>query len=783
MVRTENLRRYLNCRLALTTLYPEEWECYDRYLPPSADSCKWASSLLAGPKYQFVHGKPGSGKSTLLSHLWRTAKVAENSVVLYFYFDKYNRCRLSGLDLMTSFLSQLLFKRPSAFENKYVVSVYEWMGIPSKWSFADLWTLFRAVLQTITDTETICLIDAVDEGDETVQPIISCIMRLHNQIKTSYRFILAGRDPSCANSLLISGLAHVIDLDHHAEMAAEKEKLVQRHMESSGMAATTANSPTAPLEHPILFVHLLIKATEYLDSPLLDDVSDLNGLYSRWISHIDSNISDDDRSWCSIALAWMLFATFPLTANELAVAIALESNAASTDLKEIMEFARKDLANDLRRIFGPLLMIVDDKLYFVHRTLRDFLLDGSAIATLSNDGRLPFNLDTLQDGRKVHSRLAKTCLRLVALDGLEEDQSSVCLPPISDFTSRQRPSKVYTAFLNYAVYHWVTHTRHVQDSDDELIDRVLSFLKDYSLIRRWSRSYCAILEQENGEVEEQSEEDLVQSFWDPESPIEIAVSNSLPKIVEKLLKKEQVSEGLLMKAASARSGAETVRLILQFWLDSDAPDDIPFSDVLKSACSWGFSSTVGVMLEFWKQNKDARGMKLDLAETLMMTVVYGYIGIVRKLLDVGADNGKYDSPVNGYTPLMRACIFGHDLLIEELINRGHDAGACTAPMGGEQLPSSYRTALSVAAEFGHLAAVKSMLTVGKCSVDTGTIESDEHARMSRTPLSLAAQMGHIDIVEELIRCGADVKLPCPTAEAHYTALHYAVQYAVEFTGK
>ena len=142
---------------------------------------------------------------------------------------------------------------------------------------------------------------------------------------------------------------------------------------------------------------------------------------------------------------------------------------------------------------------------------------------------------------------------------------------------------------------------------------------------------------------------------------------------------------------------------------------------------------------------------------LMAASQFGYIAIVRLLLEKGADVG-YVSPMTGETALHLATRSGHTVVLRELIHHG-------ANVHVQGKKGSGQTALLMAAEYGYVDTAKLLLEKGS-SVNF----RDESGY---TALHWAAREGHLEMVRLLLKRGAAVN---PQDRKSCTPLYLAVKH-------
>jgi ankyrin repeat protein len=134
----------------------------------------------------------------------------------------------------------------------------------------------------------------------------------------------------------------------------------------------------------------------------------------------------------------------------------------------------------------------------------------------------------------------------------------------------------------------------------------------------------------------------------------------------------------------------------------------------------------------------------------------------RRLMKQWRERG-YGMLATGRTPLHAACLVGELTLIKELVETG--IVYVNATVSSQEVDNV--TPLHLAAEMGHIRAVRLLLKMG----------ANINAQFSsgQTPLMSACMSGHVDVVAELLKSGADVTLKM---EGH-TALHIALKQSAQ----
>jgi hypothetical protein len=133
---------------------------------------------------------------------------------------------------------------------------------------------------------------------------------------------------------------------------------------------------------------------------------------------------------------------------------------------------------------------------------------------------------------------------------------------------------------------------------------------------------------------------------------------------------------------------------------------------------------------------------------LFIAASKGYVGIVRELINAGADLNIHNK--DGSSPLFIAASNGHIETVRILLEKGANPNTSHSSGWTPLLSATYN---------GHTEVVRTLLEKGA---------NPNHSRSNGwTPLHLAAKMGYVEIVKELINAGANVNLPNKDGKTAY----------------
>lgn len=262
------------------------------------------------------------------------------------------------------------------------------------------------------------------------------------------------------------------------------------------------------------------------------------------------------------------------------------------------------------------------------------------------------------------------------------------------------------------------------------------------------------------------------------TPLILAATAGHEKVVEALIncgaeleaQSERTKDTPLSLACSG-GRYEVVELLLKVGANKEHRNVSDYTP-LSLAASGGYVNIIKLLLNNGAEINSRTGSKLGISP-LMLAAMNGHTAAVRLLLDMGSDiNAQIETNRNtaltlacfqgrhevvsllldrkanvehraktGLTPLMEAASGGYIEVGRVLLDKGADVNA--APV-----PSSRDTALTIAADKGHLKFVD-LLLARSAAVEVKN-------KKGNSPLWLAANGGHLGVVEALFNSTADI---------------------------
>jgi hypothetical protein len=400
------------------------------------------------------------------------------------------------------------------------------------------------------------------------------------------------------------------------------------------------------MEHrTYLWLHLAIDdiRTTFKDSlrPAEDLITlippSVNTAYEKILCRVPAGLMDRVKKVLEIIVA----ARRPLTIQEMAMALGIATSSGSQTTKQ----AGLDpigLDGKLRRWCGLFVFTNNSKIYLIHQTAREFLIEKK----ISNNPTSAY-WNSLTDAE---DQMANICLRYLLMEDSEYDEGE------SGFFRG--------SFLEYSATHWPDHVRNMAlTSIQQETDRV-------------HRLYDT-----NGNAFGM----WFPIFWNAIRPYEITPVMSTLHLAAFNGHKQEVNSILgLDKSdintpddtrtypviwASLNGHDRTVELLLEQGADANAQGGF-FGNALQAACDGGHDKIAQMLLD---RGADINAQGGEYGNALQAACFGGHDKIAQMLLERGADinaeGGEYGNA------LQAACYRGHDKIALMLLERGADANA------------------------------------------------------------------------------------------------------------
>ncbi len=755
----------------------------------------------------WVSAGPGCGKSVLSRCLIDERHVcpsARASTLCYFFFRDGQAERERGANALKAISHQLLKQHPRSNLMKYWLPRFEAHGDKLGGMFSELWNSMLETLSDPTTGEVVWILDALDECAEFERTrLLDCLTEIYsseacqNDKNIKLKILITSRQYHDIEVRFrrLEGMAGYIQLDgdEKSEEISQEINLVIEDSVPRVASSLSENDQAKVIAHlrstphrTYLWLHLMLKEIEHkvvaygTERRLASIINRLpKSVYDAYEQILKRS---EEPELARKILQIVIAAERALTVSEMNVALALALQGGCSSYDELDCPCDQEFKSNVKQICGLFVSIVDQKVYLLHQTAREFLICQPELASQGWQHSL-----NLESG---HSLLFRICVHLLCFSDFE-------YPPwksedLEGGTIYNRNNKFLRwvdghVLLRYAAEDWMEHYHQMHEKfDDDLIEAGLELcntsLKKF--VTWWGIYYNYTEHGENihvacrvgwhAVVERMLNNGVdvnLRTHHSEECPLHAAVCSDNNYAVVKLLldrgadvnAENDERERPLHKACWG-DAIRVAKLLLDSGADVDAVSRS--GTALHDACSIGNEEMVQLLL--------GRGAKVNLGDSgkglmkfpLVEACRGGHIMIAQDLINHGADINAVDFHV---TALAAACSKGHEAIARLLLQKGADIEA-VGRNGGF-------TALVAACSGGHESIVRLLL-------DSGAQASKQvpyGSQLEMTPLHLVAWEGSVKVAQLLIDYGADVNTQDDEIGTPLVLAAYQGQYSmVEF---
>ncbi|KAK7979868.1 oxidoreductase [Apiospora arundinis] len=341
-----------------------------------------------------ISADPGCGKSVLARFLIdeQLPSTSPNATICYFFFKDQTQNTLQ--QALCAVVHQLLKQHPSLIKlNKDGQSVTR--------SMTSLWQLFISIVSTPEAGQVICIFDALDECQDKDRRMLARFVRefLSGDDETfnsaTFKMVLTTRPYESIISCFgaIQGGFPTIRIPGESDLSTISEEInivVKYRVKDLSQHLGLKDSLTAHLEQRLLEIRHRTYLWIYLVFDYLEDRSfkKTDKGIDEALKTLPTSVEDayegilqraQDKEFAFRVFCFVLAAERPITLEEMNEAINTKPNTRSAnelDLESLDDFQRT-----IRRQCGLMLSVYENKVYFLHQTVREFLLPTATSST------------------------------------------------------------------------------------------------------------------------------------------------------------------------------------------------------------------------------------------------------------------------------------------------------------------------------------------------------------------------------------------------------------------
>lgn len=757
-------------------------EEYKRLLPrPAEGTCQWIKNhpvfmswfQKSDNALLWLTGHPGCGKTVLSCALAQSFEDPQSppmahNVLVYFCDDKVNHQKDARAILM-SLIFQILCRHHSQIQ--HVQRALRFHGQTLVESFPTLWGIFLKMMKDLRPGPLYIIIDALDECEKiTCRLLLESLNELLDDPRPSIsnrngiKFLITSRPSREIWSTAIQVTNRISIDEGQSGYKKDLQTFIRQRIDEIShrrgypirVKEYLLRTLSSKTDQTFLWLHMVLQS---LEDSTMSSIKDIQNIVAKIPPTLEKTYLDFlgaipsvDQQLASQLLQLILASARPLSLDEINIAFTIDSSHRTTDA--VSQDYQNAMIHTIRVLLGPFARILESKVFLVHQSAKDFLLEA---------GRIYDSFPTLRTINKEDAELqmAVSCIRYLQLEDFSNDFSNLDNSPADSIyessetggtsSSIGRGSSenensyhlgwLYHApdnlepgtyqslafkykFYSYAASHWAEHLALCETSAPAWVREAAEALLDVrsGTCRNWFHFYWAnVAGAENQDT---------TSF----DQLTLAAFFNLHETVVDLLRKgaSQRAKNQALFWASRAGNYRIVARLLETGADPNAlgPDS---HTALTVAAEHSHLDCVNTLLADERTDPDSRGRMGKSA--LSFACGSGHNEMVQVLLDKSS-RGIFKTDKEGQTPLFWAAGGGHMGLFSDLVK--------STDVDINQRDNKGMTIVSWAACDGMEVVLDRLLHLRR--IDANSKDND-----GLSPLSLAVRYGHTPAVAVLVK--------------------------------
>jgi hypothetical protein len=421
----------------LQSLRTSDYDSYKETITPRVEgTCMW---FLRHPKYVmwlkeekssllWLSGDPGCGKTVLSSflvdELRSTRSQAEFPATFCFFFcDDKIESQKDATAVLCGLLHQIFCANRSLI--RHGTHHFEAKGFRVSKETKTLWDILKAASTDPEAGNIVCVIDALDECEETsrrllIKWFVNYLTETGSPSRPFFKVIMTSRGYPSVESAFYSvpqvrlkaeDMSESINLDVARVIGTRSSQVKALTGCSEETRVKIAQRLVENADRTFLWVSLILEMLEDSAEASEEAFDRMTSTMPKRLDEVYETILQEisAHEGAAKAVALLVSAVRPLSLTELNMAFHIcETDKSRNDVERRLEPA---MDRTIRRLYGPLIRVIDSKVYLVHQTAKEFLIKRSE--------RLNFLPDSYAAKYwAVHFRLSKTQGELALLNSV-----------------------------------------------------------------------------------------------------------------------------------------------------------------------------------------------------------------------------------------------------------------------------------------------------------------------------------------------------------------------------
>ncbi|GLA37685.1 nuclear factor NF-kappa-B p100 subunit [Aspergillus niger] len=408
--RDERVRRFLS--LLNTCPYEDRKNRNNRRVP---GTCEWFTKHPKFTNWQrctshdlagllWVSADPGCGKSVLTRYLVDEVLCNEKQTVCYFFFKDDFPDQRNAAGALSTILHQIFVAQPQLLSDT-VLKNLETHGEKLIQSFHKLWDILMSVsAQEEEAREIICILDALDEcrdRDELIGAVTMFYQGLHKDRKL--KFLMTSRPYPHIERLFWKLRTKLPTIHLSGDSDEEVQKIsreiglvISKRVSDIGKQRSLEEDERNLLEQQLTAVENRTYLWVSLTLNVLENMPGFTkGSIRRVIQHLPTTVESayertldrsSDKKKAKVLLHIITAAVRPFSLEELSLAWAIYINLDDTTLAAISDDLepKERFRETLRDLCGLFVVVIDEKIYLLHQTAKEFLVQSNKSSVNQN---------------------------------------------------------------------------------------------------------------------------------------------------------------------------------------------------------------------------------------------------------------------------------------------------------------------------------------------------------------------------------------------------------------
>ncbi|PYI16076.1 hypothetical protein BO99DRAFT_341110, partial [Aspergillus violaceofuscus CBS 115571] len=404
--RDERIKKFL--KLLYTCPYKDRKNRNDKRVP---GTCEWFTTHGTFQRWQqsspndlagllWVSADPGCGKSVLTRYLVDDLLLNDNErTVCYFFFKDDFTDQKSATGALAAILRQLFIAQPQLLQDRDLDKL-ETDGEKLVQSRVELWNMLISAASRLTTGEIICILDALDECQDHAQLIKEVREFYSGQHRQSkLKFLMTSRpyDHIRRGFSDLEARLPTIHLSGDGEeevqqIAREINLVIEKRVFDISKQRSLEEAERSMLERQLTAAE---NRTYLWVSLTMDVLENKTGLTKGEVRRVVQNLPETvesayerildrsaDKPKAKVLLHIIIAAVKPLSLEELSLAWAIKIHAHCETLPDLCEDIepKERFRQTLRDLCGLFVVIIDEKVYLLHQTAKEFLVSRDSFA-------------------------------------------------------------------------------------------------------------------------------------------------------------------------------------------------------------------------------------------------------------------------------------------------------------------------------------------------------------------------------------------------------------------